>query len=120
MNTLILQFKKVTPLLAVFALACFALAAQMQAATDAPNPTDDLVPATNTADGDGALLGTTGFYNSAFGWLALLSNGSASFNTGVGAGVLLLNTGLENTAVGVGTLLSNTTAPNNTGCGAFV
>src|SRR5438477_3515892 len=115
MNTLIIQFKKVTPLLAVFALGCFALSTQMQAATDTPDPGS--VSPTNTADGDSALAGLTGgFYNSAFGFLACLSNGFASFNTGIGAGALLLNTATENTAVGTGALLSNTTAQQNTGC----
>jgi hypothetical protein len=118
MNSLILQFKKVAGLrLAVFALGCFAFSPHMQAATDTPDPGS--VGPTNTADGESALPGATGFYNSGFGFLALLSNGAASFNTGVGAGALLINTGLENTAVGAGTLLSNTTAGNNTGCGAF-
>jgi hypothetical protein len=96
-------------------LVCFALQAQ------AIEPT---APATalangNTADGDSALVGVTGFYNSAFGFLSLLSNGAASFNTGVGAGTLLVNTANENTAVGTGTLFTNTTGANNTGCGTF-
>ena len=100
MNTLILQFKRAAGLcLTAFAFGCFAFSAQMQAATDTPDPGS--VAPTNTADGDSALAGTTGFYNSAFGWLALLSNGSASFNTGVGAGALLSNTnGDSNTAIG--------------------
>jgi hypothetical protein len=117
MNILVLQFKKLPPLLLiVFALACFALT-QVQAAVNSPDPGNP--PPTNTADGDSALAGTTGFYNSAFGWLSLLSNGSASFNTGVGAGTLALNTASENTAVGTGTLESNTTGAKNTGCGTF-
>jgi endosialidase-like protein len=116
MHTYILQFK-VAPLLAILALGCFAFSTQMQAATDTPDPGS--VAVTNTADGDGALVGVTGFYNSAFGWLALLSNGAASFNTGVGAGALLSNTGPENTAVGTAALFSNTTSNDNTACGAF-
>jgi hypothetical protein len=117
MNTLILQFKKITgPCLAVFALGCFALRAQ---AIEPAAPATAL-PNFNTADGDSALAGlTTGFYNSAFGFLSLFSNGSASFNTGVGAGTLFLNTASEQTAVGTGTLFSNTTGANNTGCGTF-
>ena len=117
MNTLILQFKKITgPCLAVFALGCFALRAQ---AIEPAAPAAAL-PNFNTADGDSALAGlTTGFYNSAFGFLSLFSNGSASFNTGVGAGTLFLNTASEQTAVGTGTLFSNTTGANNTGCGTF-
>jgi hypothetical protein len=97
-------------------LAAFTLT-QVQAAINTPDPGS--VSATNTADGQGALQGTTGFYNSGFGFLAGLSNGASSFNTAVGAGTLLLNTALEQTAIGVGTLLSNTTGANNTGCGAF-
>jgi uncharacterized coiled-coil protein SlyX len=94
---------------------------QVQNAPDAPDtPDPGPVSATNTADGDGALSGLTGgFYNSAFGFLSLLSNADASFNTGVGAGVLLLNTANENTAVGAGALLSNTTGNLNTANGAF-
>jgi hypothetical protein len=100
-------------------VVCFAFSPQTQAVTQPNTPDPGSLAATNTADGASALSGVTGFYNSAFGFLSLLSNGSSSFNTGVGAGTLLLNTAIENTAVGVGTLLSNTTGPNNTGCGAF-
>jgi len=96
-------------------LAGFTLG-QVQAAINTPDPGS--VAFTNTADGDSALAGATGFYNSAFGFLALLSNGAASFNTGVGAGTLLLNTAVENTACGTGALLSNT-GPHNTAVGAF-
>ena len=97
-------------------LAGFTLG-QVQAAINSPDPPPPST--TNTADGASALQGVTGFYNSAFGFLSLLSNGASSFNTGVGAGTLLLNTGIEETAIGVGTLLSNTTGAHNTGCGAF-
>jgi len=105
-------------LLIPLALVCFALSPQTQAVTPL-TPDPGSIAATNTADGQSALAGTTGFYNSAFGFLALLSNGASSFNTGVGAGTLLLNTALEGTAVGAGTLLTNTTGQHNTGCGAF-
>jgi hypothetical protein len=99
-------------------LACFALSPQTQAVQ--PNtPDPGSISSTNTADGQSALAGTTGFYNSGFGFLAGLSNGASSFNTAIGAGTLLLNTAIEQTAVGVGTLLSNTSGANNTGCGAF-
>jgi hypothetical protein len=91
---------------------------QVQAAVDTPDP-GPVPPNGQTADGQGALSGSTGFYNSAFGFLALISNGASSFNTGLGAGTLLLNTAIEQTAVGAGTLLNNTTGLNNTGCGAF-
>jgi len=85
-----------------------------------PAAPDTGFPGGNTADGDGALAGLTGgFYNSAFGFLSLLSNADASFNTGVGAGALLLNTANNNTAVGAGTLISNTTGVSNTALGTF-
>jgi hypothetical protein len=104
-------------LLVPLILAAFTLT-QVQAAVDTPDP-GSVGGFGNTADGQNALQGATGFYNSAFGFLSLLSNGASSFNTGVGAGTLLANTAIENTAVGVGTLLTNSTGVNNTGCGAF-
>jgi hypothetical protein len=101
------------------ALACFAFLRATQAvepATPDPGP----LTVSNTADGQGALSGvTTGLYNSAFGFLSLLSNADANFNTGVGAGVLLVNTASENTAVGAGALFSNTTGTDNNAVGAF-
>jgi len=98
-------------------LAAFTLT-QVQAAVDTPDPVA-VLPNGQTADGQSALAGSTGFYNSAFGFLALLSNGAASFNTGCGAGVLLLNTGISNTGVGAGALLTNSTGGSNTGVGTF-
>ena len=81
---------------------------------------DDPVTLSNTADGDLALAGlTTGIYNSAFGFYALLSNADANFNTGIGAGVLLVNTASENTAVGAGALFSNVDGSDNNAVGAF-
>jgi len=101
----------------ICALGCLAFSAQMQAATDTPDPGS--VGPTNTADGDSALPGATGFYNSAFGFLSLFSNGAASFNTGVGAGSLFSNVdAIENTAVGSGALFSSNGA-SNTAVGAF-
>jgi uncharacterized coiled-coil protein SlyX len=98
-------------------LVCFALSPQMQALSPPP---DGGYPNGNTAEGDSALSGLTGgFYNSAFGFLSLLSNADASFNTGVGAGTLLVNTASENTATGAGALLSNTIGDQNTANGAF-
>jgi len=98
-------------------LVCFALSPQMQALSPPP---DGGYPNGNTAEGDSALSGLTGgFYNSAFGFLSLLSNGDASFNTGVGAGALLSNTANENTATGAGALLSNTIGDQNTANGTF-
>src|SRR6266436_7743615 len=89
------------------ALACFAFFPETHAVE--PAAPDTALPGGNTADGQLALSGVTGIYNSAFGIYALLSNGAANFNTGVGAGTLLVNTANEQTAVGAGTLLSNTT-----------
>src|SRR4030095_3554497 len=101
MNTVDLHFKKAW--LIVYALGCFVLCQQVQAATDTPDPGP--VPVSNTADGQLALTGVTGIYNSAFGIYACLTNGAANFNTGVGAGTLLSNTASENTATGAGALL---------------
>jgi Chaperone of endosialidase len=102
----------------LLALGSFALCPMAQAVE--PAAPDTGFPGGNTADGDGALAGLTGgFYNSAFGFLSLLSNGDASFNTGVGAGALLANTASENTAVGAGALLNNTTGGDNNAVGLF-
>ena len=101
------------------ALACFALLPKAQAANPPNTPDPGPLSLSNTADGDLALVGVTGIYNSAFGFYALLSNGAANYNTGVGAGVLLSNTGDENTAVGAGALFSNTIGGPNTAIGTF-
>ena len=102
----------------LYLLVGLAFYQQLQGAPNTPDP--DPLPASNTADGQGALQNiTTGIYNSAFGIYSLLSNAEASFNTGVGAGTLLVNTANENTATGAGGLLSNTTGTQNTGNGAF-
>jgi uncharacterized coiled-coil protein SlyX len=91
---------------------------QVQSVPDTPDPGP--LPATNTGDGQGALLSlTTGIYNSAFGVFSLLSLTDGNFCTGVGAGTLLLNTANENTATGAGALLSSTTGGTNTADGAF-
>src|SRR6266481_8087578 len=97
-----------TKLIAILsALACFAFLPETQAVEPA-TPDPGSVSLSNTADGDLALAGlTSGIYNSAFGFYALLSNTDANFNTGVGAGTLLVSDGTENTAVGAGALFSN-------------
>ena len=93
-------------------LACFALLPQTRA--------DDPVPPSNTADGQGALGSlTTGLYNSAFGFLTVLSLSDANFDTGVGAGALLVDTAGSNTAVGAAALFSNTTGSANNAVGLF-
>ncbi len=102
----------------LFALGSFALPQGTQAVE--PAAPDTALAGGNTADGQSALGSlTTGQFNSAFGFLSLLSNAGANFNTGVGAGALLSNTADSNTAVGAGTLFSNTTGGDNTANGAF-
>jgi hypothetical protein len=115
----IIQLKTITPpLLVILVIACFALSPEAQAV--GPEAPDAALPNGNTAEGDGALSGLTGgFYNSAFGFLSLLSNADASFNTGVGAGTLLVNTANNNTATGAGALFSHTTGNGNTANGTF-
>ena len=123
-RTRIMKSRKIIFATVLSALGSFALCPIVQAATDTPDPGS--VPPTNTADGESTLVGVTGFYNSAFGFLALLSNGAPSFNTGVGAGALLVNNGdptageaTENVAVGAAALISNTTGDSNTAVGTF-
>ena len=101
------------------AIVCFALSPQTRAVDPPHTPDPGKVAPTNTADGEGAFGGGVGFYNSAFGFYALLFNGGADYNTGVGAGALLNNTADENTAVGAAALFSNTTGGGNTANGAF-
>ena len=62
---------------------------------------------------------TTGIYNTAIGYLSLLSDTEGQLNTAIGAGTLLSNTADNNTATGAAALLSNTTAGFNTANGAF-
>ncbi len=99
------------------ALVCFGLCQQVQSATDTPDPGP--LPVSNTADGQLALAGVTGIYNSGFGIYAGLSNGAANFNTAIGGATLLSSTSNEQTAVGAAVLFSNTTGGANTGVGAF-
>jgi len=105
---------------ALSVVVSFAFCQQMQGATDTAKPSDDVVPVSNTADGQGALGSiTTGLYNTAFGFLSVLSLTDQSFDTGVGAGALLLDTGGTNTAVGAGALLNNKIATDNNAFGTF-
>jgi uncharacterized coiled-coil protein SlyX len=100
------------------ALVCFGLLPGAHAV--GPETPDTALAGGNTADGQSALGSlTTGQFNSAFGFLSLLSNADANFNTGVGAGVLLVNTASENTAVGAGALFSNVDGSDNNAVGAF-
>jgi len=113
-----MKSRKIIFTMVLSALVCFGLCQQVQSATDTPDPGS--ISLSNTADGDLALVGlTTGIYNSAFGFYALLSNADANFNTGVGAGVLLVNTASENTAVGAGALFSNADGEDNNAFGTF-
>ena len=113
-----MKIRKVIFTTALSALVCFGLCQQVQSATDTPDPGS--LPTSNTADGQGALGSlTTGLYNSAFGFLSVLSLSDANFDTGIGAGALLVDNGGENTAVGAGALFSNTTGSDNTAVGAF-
>ena len=113
-----MKIRKVIFTTALSALVCFGLCQQVQSATDTPDPGS--LPTSNTADGQGALGSlTTGLYNSAFGFLSVLSLSDANFDTGVGAGALLVDNGGTNTAVGAGALFSNTTGSDNTAVGAF-
>ena len=113
-----MKIRKIIFTTALSALVCFGLCQQVQSATDTPDPGS--LPTSNTADGQGALGSlTTGLYNSAFGFLSVLSLSDANFDTGVGAGALLVDNGGENTAVGAGALFSNTTGSDNTAVGAF-
>src|SRR5882762_5469142 len=114
-----MKSRKIMFTIILSALVCFGLSSGAQAVEPA-TPNDDPVTLSNTADGDLALAGlTTGIYNSAFGFYALLSNADANFNTGIGAGVLVLNTASENTAVGAGALFSNVDGSDNNAVGAF-
>jgi len=114
-----MKIRKVIFTTALSALVCFGLCQQVQSATDTPDPGGSL-PTSNTADGQGALGSlTTGLYNSAFGFLSVLSLSDGNFDTGVGAGALLVDNGGSNTAVGAGALLSNSTGSGNNAVGTF-
>src|SRR5919198_1260503 len=94
------------------ALACFAVLPETRAVE--PAAVDTALAGGNTADGQGALQSlTTGTFNSAFGFDALLVLSDASFDTAVGAGALLADDGGTNTAVGAGALLTNSTGSDN-------
>jgi len=88
-------------------------------------PPDGGYPGGNTAEGQNALLSTTGGFNTAVGWFSLKSNTIGGYNTAIGAGALLFNASnnsteaTENTATGVAALLSNTTGVANTATGVL-
>jgi hypothetical protein len=114
-----MQIRKMIFTTAMSALVSFGLYQQVQSATDTPDP-GGTFPTSNTADGQGALGSlTTGLYNSAFGFVSVLSLTAGNFDTGVGAGALLVDNGGSNTAVGAGALLSNSTGSGNNAVGTF-
>src|SRR5215211_5837071 len=91
-------------------LTCTAISPKAQALVPPP---DGGYPGGNTAEGQRTLFSlTTGWFNTAVGFLSLGSDAINSFNTAAGAGALLANT--ENTATGAGALLSNTNGQKNT------
>src|SRR6266513_6158018 len=107
-----MKIRKIIFTTALSALVCFGLCQQVQSATDTPDPGGSLTTS-NTADGQGALGSlSTGLYNSAFGFLSVLSLSDGNFDTGVGAGALLGDNGGQNTGGGAGALFSNTGSPN--------
>src|SRR5439155_1270967 len=94
------------------ALVCFGLCQQVQSATDTPDPGS--VPTSNTADGQGALGSlTTGLYNSAFGFLSVLSLSDANVdgNNNVAVG--------DEAGTGLGASVNNCIAINVPGAGPF-
>jgi hypothetical protein len=58
--------------------------------------------------------GTTGFYNTAIGNVALVFNTSGSYNTAIGYDALFFNTSGDNTAVGFKALTYNSGGSDNT------
>jgi trimeric autotransporter adhesin len=119
------------PVLAMFALPCFALAPQARADClqgcnlarfntflGADALLNNTTGTGNTATGAGALTyNTTGFSNTATGQLTLTYNTTGFGNTAIGSASLNANTtGNYNTAVAA--LGANTTGNNNTGVGA--
>jgi hypothetical protein len=76
---------------------------------------------TNTVMGNSALSKNTssGIYNTAIGYQALLSNTSGMTNTAIGAWASVLNsTGTDNTAVGFNSLYRNASGASNTAIGS--
>jgi hypothetical protein len=140
MNTLILQFKKVTPLcFIVLALGCPALLPTAQAVSppvDGDSSTGDTAEGLgdntaigadelcnmmlgNTPYGCHALEGNTmGNNNTAIGFNALKDNTTGFHNTAIGSRALGDNAmGKNNTAIGFGALGDNAMGNNNTAIG---
>jgi Chaperone of endosialidase len=124
MNTLSLQFKKVTSLsLIVFALGCLALLPRAQA-VDAPPDGNYSIGDTaqglgdNTAIGADTLCNMMMLGNTPYGCHALRGNTTGRSNTAVGYSALEDNTmGNKNTAIGFSALGDNAMGNNNTAIG---
>ena len=120
MNSMNRSTSRVPLVVALFAVACFALAPQARAVC---RQGCDFIHA-NAFLGDDALLNnTTGNADTAIGFEALSSNTTGFFNTANGSQALQSNTtGNSNTANGTAALLNNTTGNDNTviGAGALV
>ena len=136
MNTLILPFKKITPLcLIVFALGCLALLPRAQAVSPPPDGDDstadtaqglgdnmaagademcNMMMLSNTPYGCHALEeNTTGFHNTAIGFHALADNTMGKNNTAIGATALDCSTGSDNIALGWGAGVYHMSGDNN-------
>jgi hypothetical protein len=123
MNTLILQFKKVTPLcLIVFALG-LAILSRAQAVSPPPDgdySTGDTAQGLgdNTAIGGDTLCNMMMRANTPYGCHALEGNTMGNNNTAIGFSALEGNTmGNKNTAIGFSALEGNAMGNNNTAIG---
>jgi hypothetical protein len=108
---------RISSVLIIFALVCFALVQNAQAVNPPP---DGGYPGGNTAEGQNALLSlTTGPFNTANGFEALRDNTTGEANTANGARALANNTiGHDNTANGFFALFKNTTGNYNIAIGS--
>src|SRR5213595_3950407 len=111
-----MKIRKVIFTTALSALVCFGLCQQVQSATDTPDPGS--LPTSNTADGQGALGSlTTGLYNSAFGFLSVLSLSDAKICTGVVVCTMLVDKGGSTNGLSAFARFINTTATDNVSSG---
>jgi hypothetical protein len=108
---------RISSVLIIFALVCFALVQNAQAVDPPP---DGGYPGGNTAEGHNALFSlTTGPFNTANGYEALRANTTGEANTANGARALASNTiGHDNTANGFQALYLNTTGNYNIAIGS--